>query len=47
LQSCYLNQARQALFCVQSYHNATLQAWMPLFMHLGLSLIMTNHAKSV
>ena len=30
------------LICVQSYHLATLQAWMSVFMHLGLSLIMTN-----
>jgi len=42
LQSCYLDHARQALFCAQSCYLATLQAWMSVFMHLGLSLIMTN-----
>ncbi len=44
-QACnlvYLDHAMPALVCVRSYHFATSQARKSVFMHVWLSLVMTN-----
>ncbi len=47
-QACnlvYLDHAMPALICVRSYHFATSQARKSVFMHLWLSLVMTDSAN--